>query len=225
MYALSLRKLHVLSKSINLIEHHTFITIFVGIATLWLVSALLAPSDRQMFTQHAQTLAVSAQRPLTLLDDPQYAHEYGTRAQYINECLKKLWNETRADRAYVVSYKYGPDPFGNAPGLKISKTFEVGLTGLAPQLSNFQNFLRVNWLDLMRDNQPIGGLVGILFPRKLVMELEDGQGKPIGYLGIEYLQEKASLRGNERELLQQTAALIEAGLMQPIAQLNNMVQR
>lgn len=54
------------------------------------------------------------------------------------------------------------------------------------------------------------------------MELEDDQGKPIGYLGIEYLQETSSLRGNERELLQQTAASIAAGLLQPIEQLNSL---
>jgi hypothetical protein len=78
----------------------------------------------------------------------------------------------------------------------------------------FRNFPREHWLSLMRANQPIGGFVR--FPRKVGMELEDGQGKPIGYLGIEYLQETSSLQGNERDLFQQTAALIEAALLQPI---------
>jgi hypothetical protein len=223
MYALSLRKLHVLSKSINLIEHHTLITILIGIATLWVVSALLAPSDRQMFTQHAPTRAVSAQafdieRPLTRLDDPQYAHEYATRAQYLNTHLERLRNTTGADRAYVVSYGYGFSRFGNTREQKISSIFEIGQERFVSQL-RYQDLSRENWLHLKRD-QHTSGLFPVIL-RNYGMELFDEHGEAIGYIGLEYLQGNSSLEGNEMKLLQQAAVSIKAALLQPIEFLNN----
>ena len=223
MYVPSLRfgfaqRVHVFSQSLNLLEHHKMlVTILVVMGVMGLASALHPPVEHWMVTPDPE-------QPLTRLDDPQYAPEYATRAQHINASLERLRNETLADRVYAVSYDSGPAPFGNAPALKVSKTFEVGLTRFAPQFCDFRNFPREHWLSLMRANQLNSGLMAIPLSRSLGMELEDRQGKPIGYLGIEYLQETSSLQGNERDLFQQTAALIEAALLQPIDALTSRAE-
>jgi len=217
MYIPLWQRSHVFTQGINFIEYHkVLITILVVIAVIALGAVWHPSGERQILT---------SDEPLTRLDDPQYAKEYEARAQLIKAQLEKLRSDVQADRAYVVAYKYSSALLANTMELKISKTFEVGLTGSTPQLRDFQDFPRMKWLYLKREELSIGGFVPIRFPRCLGMELYDAQGTPIGYLGIDYLQETSSLRGDERELLQQTAALIEAGLMQPIEYLNSMVQR
>ena len=225
MYARSLGRFHILSQSIHLIEHHILITIFVGMATLWLVSALLAPSDRQMFTQHAPTRAVSArafdiERPLTRLDDPQYAYEYDTRAQRINESLERLRNATGADRVYVVSYGYGFSQPGNTFEKKISSTFEINRGGLVPHMLDAQELALATKEHLKSEDAAIRGFYAGLLTRSDGMELHGQYGETIGYLGLEYLQATPSLEENETELLQQTVVSIEADLLLPIDHLN-----
>jgi len=86
MHVPLLQKSHVISQLIDRIEHHKLATILVAITGLWLGYTLSTTTDHQVFTQQSTSPTVSAsssgiEKPLTLIDDPQYAHEYDTRAQ------------------------------------------------------------------------------------------------------------------------------------------------
>lgn len=221
MYTLSLRRFHVLSQSILLIEHHALITIFVSIATLWWASALLAPFNRQMFAQSPAVYAVATraadiEQPLTRLDDPRYAQEYATRAQHIEASLERLRNATGADRAYVVSYGYGFSRAGNTLEQKIASTFEVIRGGLVPQMLDAQKLALATREQLKSEDAALRGFYAGLLTLSDGMELHGEQGETIGYLGLEYLQATPSLEENATELLRQTAAAIEAELLLPI---------
>jgi len=225
MHTPLLQKSHVFSQVVHGIEHHKLATILGIIAVLCLVYVLNIPVVHQMPIQRSPTGLASSSgivRPLTLLDDPRYAHEYATRAQYINERLDRLRKEIRADRAYVFSYGYSSGRFGGMMELTISSIFEVGQEGLVHQIRDFQDLSRKNWLRVNRDSSSTGGFLPGPFPRSYGMELYNGRGVPIGYIGIEYWQEKFSLQGDKMSFLRQTAHLMKAGLLQPLENLESL---
>lgn len=224
MYVPSLRfgfaqRVHVFSQSLNLIEHHKLfiklvITILAVIAVMGLGAVWQPSGEHQLFT---------SDKPFTRLDDPQYAHEYDTRAQYIYKQLDMLKDKANADRAYAVSYRYGPTGFGDTTD-KIASTFEVGLAGLDAPIKIYQDLPRMNWLQL-KQNQCFGpGLLAIeTLPRNYGMELYAPAGEAIGYVGITYRRDNRSFPGNPIEQVFQEAALsISTGLLQPMESLNNL---
>jgi len=94
--------------------------------------------------------------------------------------------------------------------------------GLAPPISDYQDSSRVSWLHLKRDEHVMKGLFPVLLPRCYGMELYDRHEEVvIGYIGVEYLKEEPYSQGNEMQLLRQTAASIEIGLLQPLEHLNS----
>jgi hypothetical protein len=199
------------------------VTIIGVIAVLCPVYMLNIPIESKRFIQHSPADSASSSGivgPLTLVDDPQYAHEYDTRVQYIEKHLEMLRNETQADKAYIVSYGYD----SSMREMRISSTFEAGQEGIFSQMRDFQGFSRRNWLRIKRDEQATSGLFLVL-PQSYGVELYDEQGKPIGYLGIDYLQEKSSSWGNEMKLLRQTATSIKIGLLQPIEGLSSQEEK
>ena len=230
MHVPLLQRSHVFLQVVHGIEHHKLVTLLGVIAVLYLVYVLNIPVDLQISTQQSTAPAASASssgivRPLTLLDDPRYAHEYATRAQYINERLDRLRKEIRADRTYVVSYSYASSRFGEIEP-RISSIFEVGQEKLAPSIRVYQDFSRRSWLHLKRDEHIMNGFFPVLVPRCYGMELYDRHEEVvIGYIGVEYLKEEPYSRGNEMQLLRQTAASIEAGLLQPIEHLNSLEEK
>ena len=106
--------------------------------------------------------------------------------------------------------------------LTISSIFEVGQEGLVHQIRDFQDLSRKNWLRVNRDSSSTGGFLPGPFPRSYGMELYNGRGVPIGYIGIEYWQEKFSLQGDKMSFLRQTAHLMKAGLLQPLENLESL---
>jgi hypothetical protein len=202
--------------------------LLVVIAMLGLMYALInIPIETQISSQQALasaglTYSTDIVRPLTFIDDPQYAHQYEIRAQYINDRLEQLKNETQADRAYLVTYSDGLSQFGNMKGLKISKTFEVGKNDTRPYIHEFQDFLRVNWLRIKRDEYAMwGGFVSTI-PQGFGLEVYDRFGTPIGYLGIDYLQDNPRFRGDEMTVLRRSAGAIKTGLVQNLESVTSL---
>jgi hypothetical protein len=222
MYPSLLQRFQVFSQSINFIEHHKLAIILGVIAVLCLVYVLSIPVDHQMFTQQSSARALSARsadiaKPLTRLDDPHYVHEHDIRAHYIIKNLERLRNKTGADRAYVVSYGYGSARFGNRIK-KIASTFEVSPEGLTPQLMDYQDLSRMNWLHIKRDEK----FFSVFLPLCYGMELYNEDDVAIGYIGIEYLKKGPAFQSSKLKLLPQAAALIEAGFLQSLKHLNSL---
>lgn len=220
MHVLSLHKLPVFSQIIHGIEHHKLATILGVIAVLCLVYVLNIPVVHQRFIQHSSadsTSSVGIVQPLTLVDDPQYAHEYDIRAQYINEHLEGLKNDTRADRVYLVTYNDGPSQFGYT--IHLSHTFEISQEGLNVPISTYQDLSRQRWLYLKRYEYTYGGLAPDILLQGYGIELYDANRTPIGYIGIEYIDAKPFPQGNEIKRLRQTAAAIKTGLLRPLEHL------
>ena len=196
--------------------------IVLGLTAIFLTAYILdIPVGDQTSSRHQEhsiVPAVSAS-PLTIFDDPQYVHEYTAREQYITERLEMLRNKTRADRAYAVSYSYGSSRFGKMRATKIYTTFEVGLEGIVPQISHYQNLSRMDWLHLKSDAHVLLDGLFPVCPQSYGMELYDEHEAVIGYLGVDYLKERPAFRGNEMQLLWQTAASIEEGFLQPVEHL------
>ena len=122
MHTLSLHKLHM-SQIVHRIENHKLATLFGIIVVACLGYLLNIPVERQSTADLRSSSEFM--RVLTRFDDPVYAQEYDTRAQYIHDHLEKLRDVTLSDRTYLVVYNY--DPFQpDIPGkIRISNTFEV----------------------------------------------------------------------------------------------------
>jgi hypothetical protein len=219
MHTSSLSKFHGVSQIIHGIEHHKLATLF-GISSLvCLLYVFNIAVDHQGFVHPSSADPASSfgvVMPLTLLEAPQFGHEYDLRVHSITQHLKRLRTETRADRAYVVVYGYDSSPFGEKLEKSIFNTFEVVKTGDSPQFLDFQGFSRLNWLRLKKEEQEIiSGLVSV-FPRSYGMELANEDDEPIGYIGIEYWQDDPLTQSNDMHFLRQTAIAIEARLLQPL---------
>ncbi len=220
MHTPLLQKPHVFSQVVHGIEHHKLATILVAMALFWLVYALSTSIDYQLFTQQLTTSDVAPipyniVRPLSRIDDPEYAHEYDLRVRSIRAHLERLKSETRADRVYVVAYSHGPARFGDRLEKKISNTFEVGQKGLISQIRDFRGLSMMEWIEYTTAN----GFYSLLSPLHFDMELFDEDGAVIGHIGIEYLHDMWSFQGNETDLLRETAAAIEVALLQPLEHL------
>lgn len=212
MHFPSVVKFHVFSETIQRLERHKLLTILLIILAFWLVYEVNI-SDRTFL------LSSEPERPLTRLDDPQYAHEYEKRAQDILTHLNMLKDQTQADRAYVVSYR-GHRRFGTM--VVLSKIFEIGQINVLKPVSSYQGFSRMGWLYLNRYQTMISGLYPPdEFPQGSGTELYDGDGKAIGYLGIDYRQGFPISQVNNMTLLRQTATAIKTSLLQPLDDVNS----
>jgi hypothetical protein len=191
------------------------------IAVLGLVYVLVSPTDFLMVTFPSAVSAHST-APLTLLDNPQYAHEYDTRAYYITDQLEGLRNATQAGRAYLALYKHDSSPSHTTRTVRISTTFEVGQEGFTYHIRDFQNFARVDWLQIKRGERTLVWFGRMSLPRSYGLELFNNQNAAIGYLGIEYLNSPLSFERHDHDMdvLEQTASSIQMGLLQPLEHLN-----
>ena len=179
----------------------------------------LSPED-WLFPQQTALTDASARtdtigRPLSRLDDPEYAHEYPLRVQSLYEHLNRLRDLIQADRTYIVLYRDGLTRFGRGITPKIFAAFEIGEQGPALQVKDFQGFSHLDWLQVKRAEQRLSGF----FPgtrRNYGMELVDARGTSIGYLGIDYWQKHPAFEGNIFTPLQESAVIIQDVLLQPL---------
>lgn len=207
----------VFSKSIHVLGHHKILTLLAIFVTVLIVVASLSQSIlvNQAPTAEAVSGSSNIIAPFTLLDDPHYAHEYERRAQDVLTHLNLLKDQTQADRAYVVSYSGHRIRFGTMVAL--SKIFEIGQIKVLKPVSSYQGFSRMGWLYFKQYQTMISGLYPPdEFPQGYGTELYDGDGKAIGYLGIDYRQGFPISQVNEMTLLRQTAAAITMSLLQPL---------
>ena len=224
MHAPSLLKYHVFSQNITWIAHHKMAAILVALTLLEIGYVLSFLPERWVLPQQAALSDTSARadeigRPLSRLDDPEYVHESPLRVQYIYESLKWLRDVIQADRTYVVVYGYSSRRFGRGIEPKIANTFEIGELGPGPQIKDFQGFSRMDWLQAKRAERTLSGP----FPgnrRNHGMELVDGRGTSIGYLGIDYWQKHPAFEGNFIPLLQESARIVQDILLQPLKALS-----
>lgn len=211
MHFPSVIKSHVFSETTQRLERHKLLTILLIILAFWLVYEVNI-SDKTF------TLSSEPERPLTRLDDPQSAHEYRGRAQGIYDRLDLLRAHTRADRAYLVTYRHSFSPLNTAKEITISRTFEVGKHSLIPHIHEFQDIARSDWLHITRDGYGIWGVFLPTIRTGLGLELYNVYGTPVGYLGLNYLQGTPRVRGDAITRLRQTAIAMKASLLQPIEQ-------
>lgn len=207
---ISLQKSQMLSQLIHFVEHHRVAIWLSLIIVLCLPYILHSSVDTTSVTSSANV------RYLSLLDDPFYAHEYDRRAEHILKYLEILRDETRADRAYFFSYRYGAGLPGGMMGLQISRSFEVGQKEPTHHIREYQNLSRINWLRVNRDDALAGGFLPGPFPKSYGIELYNEQGMAIGYIGMDYPVEVSFLQGQEMSFFRQTADQMKAGLLQSI---------
>lgn len=218
----SLHKLHVFSQLVHKIEHHKLAAIVGSFAVLWLIYTFTI--DSQWFMQDSLPSTVS-NKPLTLLDDPQYAHERDIRSQHIQHYLNQLKRDTGADRTYMFSYHYESGRIGEMMELKVASIFEVVQEGLPHQIQDYQELSRRNWLHLSRAHSMTSGFLPSPIPHIYGLELYDVSGRPIGYIGLEYWQEHLTLKGNELPLLRKTAVVIRGSLLEPLQTLKPLEEK
>ena len=111
--------------------------------------------------------------------DPQYAHEYLAREQYITKELKRLQRLTQADRAYVVIYNSAFSSSGTGVGRHISNSFEVTGEEILPKSDAFQGTSRHLWLQLKQNERSKNGLFTHR-PKSYGRELYDEHKMAIG---------------------------------------------
>ncbi len=81
-------------------------------------------------------------------------------------------------------YSHGTSPVSKLNETYISSTFEVGSHGVMPQMYEFQDLARREWLQVAWNES---GMLGGFFPTARTgvgLELYDASGTPIGYLGL-----------------------------------------
>jgi hypothetical protein len=222
MYTRSLHKLHIFSQFVHKIEHHSLAATMGVFAVLWLIYTFTI--DSQWFMQDSLPSAIS-NKPLTLLDDPQYAHERDIRSQHIQHSLNQLKRDTGADRTYMFSYHSENGRIGRMMELKVASIFEVVQEGLPHHIQDYQELSRRSWLLLARDNSTTSGFLPGPIPYSYGLELYDVSGRPVGYIGLEYWQEHPMLKGNERPLFQKTAGIIRGSLLEPLQTLKPLEEK
>ncbi len=218
MYGPIVHRAPVFSKSVRILEHHKVLTLLALFAILVIVVA--SASQETLMNQSLTVGAVSGPSKmvtaLTRLDDPQFAHEYSGLTQGIHHRLDILRVQTRADRAYLMTYSHGVSPVSKWNETYISSTFEVGKYGVMPQMYEFQDMARREWLQIKWDES---GMLGGFFPTARTgvgLELYDAFGIPIGYLGLHYLRGTPRFQNGEMKRLRQTADAMKVNLLQPL---------
>ena len=200
------QKSQIISHLSHVGEHHTFATLLSIFVGLFLVYSLNSPKYR----------SAGSVRHLSYIDHPQHTHEYERRATYIYDHLERLRHGSRADRVYLLAYRYGSSRFGGIMELQIATAFEVGQERLPYQLEDYQNLSRRNWLRLACDNSTTGSFLPGPIPHSYGLELYDTSGRPVGYIGMEYWQEQPTLTEYKLPLLRKTAAEIRDSLLAPL---------
>ncbi len=215
--------IHIFSRTAHFFAHHKLkisLTVLV-VALLTIASVSLNSLDLSHVVPSTQTHSAGVVMPLTYIEGSRYAHESELRTHYINTHLEQLKAQTQADKVYVVSYRYDRSELGLS--VRISKTFEVGKAGITAPIATYEGISRMNWLVMMRSSYLTNNSLAFFapLPRSYGLELRNDDGRAIGFLGADYLQEKPALSGETLELLEQTAIFIEAGFLQPIESLQS----
>lgn len=235
MHAPSLHNFHPIHWSFILIDHHAKMTIILLVIAFITVGLILSSQpDRIRTSPFSETAdismpAVETLRPLTYLDDPQYADEYVIREQTLTAHLAALRDRIQADRVYLALYRnvgsFSASKFAVSSERflmeqEVFKTFEITKGGIAQEIKEFQDVSRDIWLQVVQDtsvasyffSQPI---------RSYGFELYNGARIPIGYIGIEKTQQD-EFREPEIHILRETARAIEITLLQPLEPVNRL---
>lgn len=171
-------------------------------------SLYLTPNQQQMVVPgQGVQMPFEAAGSLTLLDQPQYAHEYPTRAQVIHNGLAMLREKLGADRAYVLVYEKNDGVSGE---YDIAHVFEVVGEELRPHHQHL--------LGTMLAADQVSDIVGYDTYEQLSYmygkALYDSHNRVIGYFGIDASESFALLQTEQAEHVRKTIAMIEATLSQ-----------
>lgn len=149
--------------------------------------------------------------PVSRFVDPQYAHEVAMREQAVVTELEMLRDSLQAERAYLAVYSDLSGADGIEMEQQVSRILEVTKAGAAPTMQQFQGLSRVNWLQA-EDNAHWRNW---FLPQAYGFELYNARKTPIGYIGLEKIQENLlDVRGFE--LLEQARETIAAALDAPL---------
>ena len=213
MHAPTFKHVHFPPELLHFVERHLMTSILVSVIVvgviLYLSNALAPSGSFQEFSAPAT--------PLTLLNSPEYAHEFPMRMHYINQQLQRLQLNTHADRAYAFAYSDSTAHRG-PKDVTISHVFEVTKPGMTHRMDGFQGFSRMEWLQIQSMQHSVTGF-STIFPGGYGIELYDTRNNAIGYAGLEFETAFPLLEGDEIQTLHQTAEFIEAGMSKPLNEL------
>ena len=228
MHTSSLHKWHVLARSLTFIERHERLS--VALLILILIGVMYGAAVRLeslRVLQASENVEISGGespemvRPLTRMMDPQYAHEYLVREQYLLDHLEDLRNVTQAERVYVVLYSYAFSRLGRGIEQHISNSFEVTREGIRPKIDTLHGTERYFWLQLKQDERWWKNELFAHRPERYGRELYDAHNVAIGYIGLEKQQNEALLPEQGIQLLRETAGVVTNALAQPIEQVKH----
>ena len=191
-----------------LIRHHFLMTILVLLVIVLIGYGLHAPVDTRS-SAHVQESSIASAgptHPLTLLDDPRYAHEYDARAQYIYDRLDTLRKQGGVPRTYMFSYAQGDPQTGRK---YISHVFEVIEEGIMRTYPPLRRPMTAGHGDCSLTRVSLYS-----YTIKL-----SNEGMIIGCLGFEGMTNFTRFQDDQLRLLHRTARDMEAALLQPFEHL------